>query len=185
MARRPATRPAAADDRLQADAEALHLALSALVRIYQYRDRDRICCHDISVTQCHALETLVERGPQRSQELSDALRLDKSTTTRVVDALVRKAYVERTPDPADRRAVTLRATAAGRRLYQRINAELVQQQAGLLADLDPALRAGTLEVIRRLAASAEQRFAGDGRGATCLPSADGAAPVAGCAPAGC
>ena len=37
---------------LQADAETLHAALSELVRVYQFRDRDRICCHDISVTQC-------------------------------------------------------------------------------------------------------------------------------------
>ena len=160
------------DVRLQQDAEALHAALSSLVRIYQYRDRDRICCHDISVTQCHALETLVENGPQRSQELAAALRLDKSTTTRVVDALVRKGYVERTPDLADRRAVRLRPTAAGRRLYQRINAELIGQQAELLADLAPAARAASIEVIRRLAASAEQRFA-EGGDAGCAPVCGG------------
>jgi hypothetical protein len=38
------------------DAETFHAALSELVRVYQFRDRDRICCHDVSVTQCYALE---------------------------------------------------------------------------------------------------------------------------------
>lgn len=144
---------------LRADAKALHDAVSALVRIYQFRDRDKICCHDVSVTQCYALEVLVQQGAQRSQTLSAQLRLDKSTTTRVVDALVRKGYVERTPDPDDGRAVSLRVTDAGRRLYEQINGGLIAQQAELLQGLDPAVRTGTIEVIRRLATRAEARFA--------------------------
>lgn len=149
---------ASADESLRRDARALHAAVSDLVRLYQFRDRDKICCHDISVTQCHALEALVERGPSRSQVLATALRLDKSTTTRVVDALVRKGYVERRPDPEDARAVSLCVTREGRALYERINDELIDQQVGLLRDLDPELRAAATEVVRRLARAAQGRF---------------------------
>ena len=72
-------------------------AVADLVRVYQFRDRDRICCHDISVTQCYALETLVEHGPLRLSALADRLFLDKSTTSRVVGTLVKKGYVEQAP----------------------------------------------------------------------------------------
>jgi MarR family 2-MHQ and catechol resistance regulon transcriptional repressor len=143
---------------LLADAEALHTALSDLVRIYQFRDRDKICCYDISVTQCYALETLTEKGPMRSQALTELLMLDKSTTTRVVDALERKGYVERLPDAEDARALSLRITRSGRALYEKISRELIAQQADLLADLDPGVRAGVTDVIRRLARAAEARF---------------------------
>jgi hypothetical protein len=34
-----------ADPRLDQDAAALYDALSDLIRVYQFRDRDRICCH--------------------------------------------------------------------------------------------------------------------------------------------
>jgi len=162
----------AATDRLAQDAADLQAALARLLRVYQFRDRDRICCHDVSVTQCHALELLVERGAMRSQALSDALLLDKSTTTRVVDALVRKGYAERSPDLEDRRAVRLRATTAGRRLVQRINDDLVAQQRALLADLPAEVRRGTIETLDRLAGLAERRFldaGGCGPGA-CAPS---------------
>lgn len=148
----------ASDASIHADATRLHAAVSALVRIYQFRDRDRICCHDVSVTQCYALEVLIEDGPLRSQELAATLKLDKSTTTRVVDALVRKGYAERTPHLQDRRAVSLRATARGRRLYERINGDLIAQQSDLLRDLDPDVRAGATELIQRLARAAEARF---------------------------
>ena len=147
-----------AEPQLQRDAEAFHQALSQLLRAYQYRDRDRICCHDVSVTQCHALELLCERGPLRSQTLAQALRLDKSTTTRVVDALVRKGYTQRLPDPDDARARQLCATPAGSELFQRINTELIQQQVDILRDLDPALREGATRLIRQLTRLASSRF---------------------------
>lgn len=146
------------DANLLRDAEALHSALSGLLRVYQFRDRDRICCYDISVTQCYALEELAEKGPSRSQSLAEALLLDKSTTTRVVDALVRKGYSKRRPDPDDARAVILCVTAAGRKLYEKINRELIQQQAELLRDFDPGLRNGATKVIEGLARAAQARF---------------------------
>lgn len=148
----------AAPPNLWQDAEALHAAVSSLVRIYQFRDRDRICCYDISVTQCYALEVLVKHGPTRSSELAEALMLDKSTTTRVVDALVRKGYAERLPDLEDARAVSLRVTPEGRQLYERINNELIQQQTELLRELPPEIRVGATELIQRLARAAQARF---------------------------
>ena len=82
-------------DALHADSLALHKALADLVRAYQFRDRDRICCHDISVTQCYALEALKRDGPMRLNDLAARLFLDKSTSSRVLGALVRKGYAER------------------------------------------------------------------------------------------
>src|SRR5262245_55668587 len=84
---------------LDRDAADLQAAVADLVRVYQFRDRDRICCHDVSVTQCYALETLVAHGPLRLSGLAERLFLDKSTTSRVVAALVKKGYVEQGPDP--------------------------------------------------------------------------------------
>jgi MarR family transcriptional regulator, 2-MHQ and catechol-resistance regulon repressor len=140
------------------DAHALHSAVSDLVRVYQFRDRDRICCYDVSVTQCYALETVVEHGPLRQGALADRLFLDKSTTSRVVATLLKKGYLEQTPDPADGRAVLLRATRSGRSLYTTITAELVEQQQQLLGDLAPDVRAGVITVLRRLAQAADARF---------------------------
>lgn len=164
-----AAKPASRDV-LQQDAEALHAAVADLVRIYQFRDRDRICCYDISVTQCYALEVLVERGPSRSQALAEALRLDKSTTTRVIDALVRKGYVQRSTDPEDARAVSLEVTRAGRGLYEKINGELIAQQVDVLRDLDPDVRAGATEIVRRLARAAQARFTAGARVGGCAPA---------------
>jgi DNA-binding MarR family transcriptional regulator len=79
--------------RLERDALALYHALNGLIRIYQFRDRDRICCHGISIAQCYGLEALVQDGPLMLNELASYLYLDKSTTSRVVDELERKGNV--------------------------------------------------------------------------------------------
>jgi MarR family 2-MHQ and catechol resistance regulon transcriptional repressor len=164
---------------IQHDAAALHVAVSDLVRVYQFRDRDRICCHDISVTQCYALETLVEHGPMRLGALAERLYLDKSTTSRVVGTLVRKGYAEQRTETADRRALAVDVTRTGRRLYERITVDLIDQQRALVQDLDPEVRAGVVQVIRRLARAAESRFlSGMSVGQACCPAPAEDAPPA-------
>ena len=148
-----------ADSSLQTDAEELQNALSDLVRIYQFRDRNQICCHDISVTQCYALEALAEHGPLRLGALAERLYLDKSTTSRVVQTLVRKGYATNGSEAGDRRAMAIGPTRPGRLLLQRIKADLVEQQKLVVQDIDPRVRAGVIEVIRRLTNAAESRFA--------------------------
>jgi MarR family 2-MHQ and catechol resistance regulon transcriptional repressor len=162
---------------LERDAAALQAAVSELVRVYQFRDRDQICCHDVSVTQCHALEILVEHGAMRLSALAERLFLDKSTTSRVVGTLVKKGYVEQRADAADGRASSLHATGSGRRLCKRITDDLIGQQKQLLQDLDPDVREGVVQVIRGLARAADSRFrsgvsTGPGAGC-CVPQRDG------------
>lgn len=66
------------------------------------------------------LSVLVSDGPQRTTGLAEAVHSDISTVSRQVTALVKKGWIERTPDPADGRAWQLAATDAGRRVYERI-----------------------------------------------------------------
>ena len=157
---------------MQRDAIALQAAVSELVRVYQFRDRDRICCHDVSVTQCHALEALVADGPMRLNALAARLFLDKSTTSRVVATLVRKGYVEQRTDAADGRATALQATVGGRRLCKRITDDLTDQQELLLQDLEPSVREEVVRVIWRLARAADSRFRSGTAAGCCGPTAD-------------
>jgi DNA-binding MarR family transcriptional regulator len=174
MARTTTEQKHSDDATLDRDAAALQAAVADLVRVYQFRDRDRICCHDVSVTQCYALETLVEHGPMRLSALAGRLFLDKSTTSRVVATLVKKGYVAQHADARDGRAIALAATRQGRSLCTRIAGDLVHQQKHLLQDLDPGVRRGVVDVVRRLAQAADARFrsgtVGDAAGPCCAPA---------------
>lgn len=148
----------AKDPSLPEDAEELHEALTELVRVYQFRDRQCICCHDISVTQCHALDLLIRVGPSPLTRLASDLYLDKSTASRVADTLERKGYLKRKQDPNDRRSVRLEITRKGRQLHQKIEQSLIEEKKSLLSDFDPEIRQATTRLIARLARAAKDRF---------------------------
>jgi DNA-binding MarR family transcriptional regulator len=129
---------------------AFHRALSELLRVYQFRDRERICCYDVSVTQCYALEVLVNEGPLTLNEVAAALYLDKSTASRVADALEQKGYATRAAHPESRRSVLLEATDSGRELYGRIERNILAQEERLLAEFTPEVRRSMTRVIEGL-----------------------------------
>ncbi len=154
-----------ANTQLEQDAQALYDALQDLIRVYQFRDRDRICCHDLSVTQCYALDALVRRGGITVNELSAELYLDKSTASRVVDALERKGYLRRNLHPDDRRAVQLEVTRTGKGLFARIRRDIVEHEKSLIAEFDPKTRRAMTKLINQLARAAAERV--DTTGGTC------------------
>ena len=149
---------------LDRDTRDLYAALTDLVRIYQFRDRNMICCHDISVTQCYALQSLSRAGAMTQGGLANELMLDKSTASRVVDSLERKGCIRRTPHPEDARAMRIDITAKGRNLCHRIEEELIEEERRVIADLDPDVRRAAIGVVRDLARLAAARI---GRQAAC------------------
>ena len=145
------------DATLTRQARELQDALAEFIRVYQFRDRDRICCHDVSVTQCYALDALMRRGLVTMNELAAELCLDKSTTSRVVATLERKGYVARATHPRDGRAVLLTATASGKRLVERILDDLVEEKKQLLAEFPAEVRESAAELIQRLTSASRGR----------------------------
>jgi len=144
-------------DQLTQDAEDLYEALNQLVRVYQFRDRERICCYDVSVTQCYAVETLVKRGALRLQLLAEEMFLDKSTASRVIDALERKGYVSRVEDDEDRRAVKIQVTDAGRGLYEKIRGDLIAEERAMIENLSAEARQGALTLLRQITRTTQKR----------------------------
>lgn len=159
------TQPAAGSPSLARDAETLYDALSELVRVYTFRDRDRICCFDVSVSQCYALEAIVRHDGPTLNEVAAELYLDKSTASRVVDALEAKGYAVRSPHPEDRRAVRLEVTAAGHELLKRIRASILAEEREILAGFEPEVRRALPRLLGRLARAAAARV--DTSGGSC------------------
>ncbi len=153
------------DPALTRDAAALYEALSDLIRVYQFRDRDRICCYDISVSQCYALQAVGAAGQLTVNELAAHLYVDKSTVSRIVDALERKGLVRKQPDASDRRVLQMTPTKKGRQLYERVRRDIESQEQRLLAEFDPDVRGAMIDLIGRLARAAEERV--DTSGGTC------------------
>ncbi len=57
---------------LASDAAALSQAFSELVRVIQFRDRDRACCYGLTVSQCYGLKAVCEAGFMGVNDLAAA-----------------------------------------------------------------------------------------------------------------
>lgn len=78
------------------------------------------------------------RGAMRPSELSAALHLDRSTISRQIDAAARLGLLERAPDPADARAVTVRLTEVARGRMDALKEARSQRWRSALSTWDPA-----------------------------------------------
>jgi DNA-binding MarR family transcriptional regulator len=79
------------------------------------------------------------------------------TMTNRVDRLERSGFVERRPDPGDRRGVLVRLTPAGRDVVDSAMADLIEQEKSLLSELGPAERRDLAALLRRMLAPLEAR----------------------------
>lgn len=90
---------------------------------------------------------------RRMTDLAGGLLISRSSSTRLVDRLVARGLVERTPDPADRRVVWVTLTAEGRRAQRRAGRIHLRGIANHFeAALTPAEVATLASALGRLAA---------------------------------
>ncbi len=68
------------------------------------------------------LLAFTEKKTMRMNELSEAMSLTTSTSTRMVDSLVKEGFVERGYDKFDRRLVTVGLTGNGKKIAKDIKA---------------------------------------------------------------
>ncbi len=76
-------------------AEQLQQLTRDLIRRYQFRDWNKICCYGISISQSHILDLLLEAGDLTMQQLAGQMFKSVSTMTRVVGQLIKRGYVKR------------------------------------------------------------------------------------------
>lgn len=103
---------------------------------------------DVTLPQFDVLATLRFSEGVTQQVLAERLLVTKGNVCGVLDRLERLGWVERRPDPADRRANRLHLTAAGRRKVDAVlprHDALVLDATRTLCDVDVTLLRGLLE----------------------------------------
>ncbi len=130
-------------------ADRLHAAAIHLLRRLRVDDE----ALGISAPRLSALSVLVFAGPMRIGALAQSEQVEPPTMTRLVDAMERDGYVERAPDPEDRRAVIVRPTPKGTRALKQGRAQRVEALAAGLRTLSPdqlSILARGVEVLERV-----------------------------------
>jgi len=113
---------------------------------------------DLNDVDLDCLDLIARHGPVSPSTLARRAGLHPATMTGILDRLERSGWITRDRDPADRRAVVVRA-------LRKRSAELVRLYSGMNASVDE-ICAGYGEAELELLASFLRRTAEAGRGAT-------------------
>ena len=105
---------------------------------------------ELSPHQARALRVVSSRDGVRLSALAEALRIAPRSATEVADGLQERGLVQRETDPADRRAVVLRLTDAGRRVQREVDDARAADAAELFGRLSAADRADLARILRSL-----------------------------------
>ncbi|WP_026342787.1 MarR family winged helix-turn-helix transcriptional regulator [Nocardia sp. BMG111209] len=98
------------------------------------------------------LAALQEFGPASQADLGRHCNMDRSDVVAAVNELAEPGFVDRTPDPADRRRNIVSLTELGGRQLQRIERKLDRVQDEMLAPLATGDREVLIGLLTRLLA---------------------------------
>jgi DNA-binding MarR family transcriptional regulator len=112
----------------------IELELLKLVRHLETFGRRSSLYREVDRAGYLALRTLEASGPVSTKALATALNLDASTVTRQITALESAGFVERRPDPSDRRSSTIILTVEGHRTMAGVQRDRRHGMEALVGD---------------------------------------------------
>jgi DNA-binding MarR family transcriptional regulator len=137
--------------------EELQSAVGRFVRAFGLHQPDQTPCgRPIPVSEAHALGELARDGALRQIELAQRLRLEKSTTSRLVTQLINRGWAERTQAPDDGRGVLVQLTPAGTAAAAQLAKARAARFAAVLDRVPEEERAGVLRALEVLTEAVDE-----------------------------
>ncbi|GHI06546.1 MarR family transcriptional regulator [Streptomyces cellostaticus] len=135
----------------QAQFEELARQLSAVGAVK--RDLGRILPTDCPAGSAAVLTLLGRHGDMRMSKLAELLAVDMSVTSRHVAHVAARGWIERSPDPADKRSRILRLTPAGLEQLDELSRRTTRLLADRLSDWTDDEVGQLIRLMTRLRAS--------------------------------
>ncbi len=144
------------------DLRKLQHQIYRLVKLYQCCDRVCLTSRGVGASQGYTLLSIPREGSLSMQNLSTVMGLASSTTTRIVDQLVRKGLVRRKSDRADRRVVKVELTVHGQELWQTLDRELQEFFKNAFTEIQEEERARIIQALEQITQTMEKALEGSG-----------------------
>jgi DNA-binding MarR family transcriptional regulator len=130
--------------------------LRAVLGKLSRRLRPTLAGSGLTPSEISVLFTIVRFGPLRLSELAEIERLNPTMLSRVVAQLTEAGLIRRTADPQDGRAALVQASAAGRRMRERIHVERTRALDAHVQVLDESQRDALWQALPVLEELAER-----------------------------
>jgi DNA-binding MarR family transcriptional regulator len=122
--------------------------IMSLAREIRCCSRDEAICQDVTFHQFIILDAVAKKGELDLAELHGILSVEKSTTTRLVNPLLRKGLLKRDRAVHDSRAARLTLTEEGKETYRRVRLCLEEFFHNITRQIPEEQRRRVLESVR-------------------------------------
>jgi DNA-binding MarR family transcriptional regulator len=126
--------------------------IAPLVRELIAAERPVLKAHGVSMWGYSVLLALDHSTVRTQAALAEAIGADKTRIIPTLDELQDKGYIERTPDPDDRRVRLLAITESGRAVKDAVQEEIQRGEERWLGTISASDRRVFLKVLRELSA---------------------------------
>jgi MarR family transcriptional regulator, organic hydroperoxide resistance regulator len=92
--------------------------------------------HALTLPQFEVLSTLAVSSCTNQQELAQRLQVTKGNLVGLIDRLTERGWVERVPDPADRRVNKVQLTGAGKQVLEKVYPDQLTAVEQLMSKLN-------------------------------------------------
>ena len=103
---------------------------------------------DLRMLTYTALVLIVDNPGMRQSQLADAMEIERPNLVVIIDELERRELIVRDRVPTDRRAYALKATLAGRQLYEKAVSAVNAHEDALLKSVDEEMLANMLTAMK-------------------------------------
>ena len=122
--------------------------ISELVRALRCCQQESVFCEDVTLSQFLILDNVSSNGRLRLSDLHKILSVEKSTTTRLVEPLVRQGLVKRKRSELDSRAIDLTITDDGESVRNKVWECLSEFLGTINSRIPKSNRTAVLEAVR-------------------------------------
>lgn len=134
--------------------------LRALVSAYQafvLRSDRHIRAMGLTPPQFDIIATLGNTPGMTPTELTEKTLITKGSLTGVLDRMIERGWVERVPNPDDRRSQIIRLTSSGNALFKRVFPDQLAHMAGFFSATSPQDHARWQQNLNELKALFEEK----------------------------
>lgn len=128
----------------------LGFLLKDVTRLYTRRFEERAASLSLTLQQCKALIYLEDHAGISQKRLAELIEVDPMSLVRILDRMEADGWVERRPDPLDRRARSLHLTERAGPILRHIRELIQRTRAEALSGLDEKECAQLLGLLERV-----------------------------------
>ncbi len=132
----------------------LNPSIGALIgesyRLITRNFNSRVRAHGLTQTQWQALAALAKREGMKQAELAECLQVQPISLARLIDRMEAAGWVERRPDPHDRRAQQLYLTNKVEPILDEMFEAAVQTREQAMAEMNEFEREQLMSLLTRL-----------------------------------